>query len=853
MTTSESPTTPPGDPAQAAPLATKVRARLRGDTFEVPDGRHAPTDTETADEVHRSWDAHHAQVVAARKSEHLLPVLADDARVGICCSGGGIRSAAFNLGALQALQRVGRLHTTDYLAAVSGGAYIAGAMSILQMPTVDSDGTAAGTDRDDVGFDAVPPYALGSPEERHLRNNSSYLAPSARDRLRLLGYLLVGATMQVLAVVALLALLALPMAVVGVLLVSQLRPGDDLAPWAAARGPTTTLGLMLLSAGVLVALWSIGRRGADERGAPQRRLAWALGLAGAVILLVVAVLPWLVSTALRIADALSAANGDDALTRLLVALTAAGVPTVIVSAIRLVGAQLKGGIDPTASPRWRLPEWSSWAAYVVAPLVIATLFLLLYLWGVRMGPVGGVRALVVCALVLAGFYALIDPNMSSMHTFYRERLGKAFAVQRVRAPGRPAEAVVRPYNVPTTLSRTRDALGDRMWPQLLICAAVNVSVPGRTPTGRDALPLVFSHDWIGGDEIGWVKTTAFEGALRPQAQDSVGRSRADTRGQSWLATLLASIAVSGAALSPSMGKMTSRPYRFLLGLANARLGVWLPNLRLTGGPGSLNRRPWLSWQLRELVGTIDTDSHFLYVSDGGHYENLGLVELLRRRCTQIWCFDASGDPPDSFTTLAQALAMARTDLPDVEITDLRPSTLRQGSARTPPPTDRVLADSSVLVTDFCYREHDGSATRAKLIYVKCRVTADAPWDVTALYERDLQFPNHSTADQLYGEERFEAYRKLGDHLATRAFARFRESMEAATPDPCAPDATAPVPATQVTVPAAPADGAANGAASEAAPQDTPPAARSTSAAGEPTPITEATPTAPAAKTAPDAP
>jgi hypothetical protein len=159
------------------------------------------------------------------------------------------------------------------------------------------------------------------------------------------------------------------------------------------------------------------------------------------------------------------------------------------------------------------------------------------------------------------------------------------------------------------------------------------------------------------------------------------------------------------------------------------------------------------------------------VTDGGHYENLGLLELMRRRCTEIWCFDASGDEPESFTTLAQALAMARTDL-DVDITDVRPVPLRDGDRRTPEPGSRLLADRSWLVTDFAYVEPDGTRTEGVLVYVKCRVTADAPWDVRSLYERDPQFPNHSTADQLYGEERFEAYRMLGDHLATCAIAEF---------------------------------------------------------------------------------
>jgi hypothetical protein len=44
--------------------------------------------------------------------------------MGLALSGGGIRSATFNLGLLQALERYGLLKCVDYLSTVSGGGYI---------------------------------------------------------------------------------------------------------------------------------------------------------------------------------------------------------------------------------------------------------------------------------------------------------------------------------------------------------------------------------------------------------------------------------------------------------------------------------------------------------------------------------------------------------------------------------------------------------------------------------------------------------------------------------------------------------------------------------------------------------
>ncbi|MEM7478516.1 MAG: hypothetical protein AAF483_26330, partial [Planctomycetota bacterium] len=46
--------------------------------------------------------------------------------VGLSLSGGGLRSALFNEGFLQALSHKGLLRYVDYLASVSGGGYIAG-------------------------------------------------------------------------------------------------------------------------------------------------------------------------------------------------------------------------------------------------------------------------------------------------------------------------------------------------------------------------------------------------------------------------------------------------------------------------------------------------------------------------------------------------------------------------------------------------------------------------------------------------------------------------------------------------------------------------------------------------------
>lgn len=242
-------------------------------------------------------------------------------------------------------------------------------------------------------------------------------------------------------------------------------------------------------------------------------------------------------------------------------------------------------------------------------------------------------------------------------------------------------------------------------------------------------------------------------------------------------------------------QLTWAPARLLMALANVRLGVWVPNprhvrngdwtqkkgpLRSEEGfdwaqrvsgierldgrprdprkrprrPRDLRKRPRLSYLFRELLGRNRADAQFLYVTDGGHYENLGLVELLRRGCSKIYCLDASGGRPAA--ALGDAIALARSEL-SVEV-KIDPSGLE--------PDDDGLSATSCAVGDIAYR----GKKVGRLVYAPTVVTAKVPWDVLAYRAKDPVFPHHSTADQLYSDERFEAYRALGEHIGEKAHA-----------------------------------------------------------------------------------
>jgi hypothetical protein len=163
----------------------------------------------------------------------------------------------------------------------------------------------------------------------------------------------------------------------------------------------------------------------------------------------------------------------------------------------------------------------------------------------------------------------------------------------------------------------------------------------------------------------------------------------------------------------------------------------------------------------------------LLCTDGGHYDNLGLIELLRLRCTTIYCFDASGGGAPLADTLAGALAVAREEL-GVDITLTNQFTLVPGGANPPPfPANSPLAalsgrisSSAVIVGDINY-PGEGTST-GKLIFAQAALTTGLPYQVLEYSQNDAGFPRDSTADQWFNSQQFDAYQQLGRYLGEQA-------------------------------------------------------------------------------------
>lgn len=741
-------------------------------------------------------------------------------KVGICCSGGGIRSAAYNLGALQALQEEKELERATYLAAVSGGSYIAAAFAMVAKswaPGSRPEGEKKGYDDSNPDLlKECPPFARGSPEEQYLRNRSSYLAPDGMGKLYLAFRVVLGLLLN-------LFIVSLPLFSAALILGQVLyRPvfgqlvgdcQDKAAHGCAAATPEGLWIVPLVIVGVAVVAGVVGMLARFDDRDTRLFEVWPtrLLLFGAGIALFFVVVPVLVD-----AFHASAATTTEGAPK-----PETGVGVASVGLVGLVAGLLAQLRDAMATPQRAVKSLNA-AQKAFRGLSAKSRLALAYFAGAVIGPlflfaavVFGVSVALASseygsswwdgmnwwvvgggAVGLAGFgaiYLIADITSWSLHPIYKRRLCTAFALKRVRAsdlrdeekdraeavPGQDGVALERNYDKLVDLSHTALDGTDSNWPTLLVCAAANISDPGATPPGRGVTSFTFSPHSIGGPLVGGAPTGEFEKAFDHKlgSKDGENGCESDVTDEPDKSdkppvrrdfSLPAAVAVSGAALSPSMGKMTRRPLTFLLALANVRLGVWMPNprwIRGKKGKVSYHRKPRPVYLLRELLGRNRVDDRYLYVTDGGHYENLGLVELMRRGCTEIYCFDASGG--EAFDVLGDAVALARSEL-GVEI-DIDPSHLFPGEDGT--------AKADTVRAGFTYHNvHSGEVlAEGTLIYARNVMTDGVPWDVKAHHKVDPRFPHNSTADQLYTDQKFEGYRVLGDLAGSHAVELMRDA------------------------------------------------------------------------------
>jgi len=267
----------------------------------------------------------------------------------------------------------------------------------------------------------------------------------------------------------------------------------------------------------------------------------------------------------------------------------------------------------------------------------------------------------------------------------------------------------------------------------------------------------------GGDKLEWQDRKAESFTVSPLHCGSywLGYRDSERYGGANGISLATSVAISGAAASPNMGYMMTSPVvRFIMTLFNVRLGFWLGNPRK---PTFDQDSPTYSVGpiFSEALGMTNDKSPYVYLSDGGHFDNFGLYEMILRRCRFIVVSDASTDPTYCFESLAYAIRQIRVDFGvPIEFRDK----MRLGNDLENPNKYCAIADIRYSCVDKPHGPFPNPAYDGVLIYIKPSLNGTEPADVLNFHESDPAFPQDTIVDQWFGEAQFESYRMLGSHM-----------------------------------------------------------------------------------------
>lgn len=764
----------------------------------------------------------------------------DRDRVGLAMSGGGIRSATFNLGLLQAMDQKGVLANVDYCSTVSGGGYVGGFWTAWRLRQDQVGGKEPALfPRQPESARANPEHAAGPREVRepasirHLREFSRFLMPRLgfgevemwNGVVAVLG----GMLPSILATVAAVAAVWLTWFVLAMAFLQgsswrlafaavafawltetvhrtlerawrEVKPADEdelrhsrcgeLATWA---GVASGVGLAVLH--VWQAEWRV-----DGWGFPPRMAGWfvpamswtgvALGLFGLRILQARFRSPTGARGTERQNRQAFAHDLDRTIARCLgaAAVWAALAGLWLVGGVSWDGRELRwyatipGGsaVGLAALFAW-IRRWlqerppageggkTSWMdrlkpilPQLAANLAVAALLVVVAtaLQQVTQHPGSFLVAALVAGAVVVATLGLLNPARIGLHEFYRSRIARCFL----------GAANPRTLLDPKDTNRQTNERSDDDVPWDDLDHHCRRIVEGGPASGsRLALRPIHLVCCAGNNLAGDPLGSLYRGA-RSVVVSQNGVSVGDlTRPVPGL-TLSAALTASAAAFNSNMGfvSMELGPAVAILTTAmNLRLGLWVPH------PASRSRR-MDEWPGRHFFEEMFARTHceppgsgdhpWLHLSDGNHFENFGLYELIRRHCRYVILTDCGADPEYAFDDFARTQRRIREDF-GVEIeVDLSP--LQPGA--------NGLASQHAVIGTIHYNGVGGS-DKGTLIYFKPVLTGDEPPDVLAYRTAHPDFPQQTTADQFYDEAQWESHRRLGEHAGHVIF-RFMDRL-----------------------------------------------------------------------------
>lgn len=695
---------------------------------------------------------------------------------GLALSGGGLRSATINVGVMEALATeslapTGReaLRRFDYLSSVSGGGWVAGAV-------------VAALARN------IAPREFIQELVGRFRRANDYVIPGgvglSRATLRPLILIAFGIAINLLVFLPFLfsALLLAHTAsqypgwlaslldcasefpgfqqlrLPGAHPLVKMRALDVVALVAYAGMVLAALGVVLLLVALIVSPWGRFARRVRRNGQnlAERGLMIALTF-GALALLIhgsqaVTVLALAAATTAVVLHVLPRLDRTQRMAVVVALLTSQGALWSLTTLRSYVGAITRAWADPLH----RLLLWPrEWLPGYADPLLMAELLLLL-------------------AFVFGFFFSRNDIGL---HDFWTYRIRSAF-LRTSRAEeqeAKPPDATPRPPQCGCETTRTAErgdtprrsaeredelqrAIVDGPLsclrpdhgakkpgispevPILIVNTAVNVPA-SCDPTLRNRRTARFELGpyFTGSSASGWTETAHYHGSV----------------------TLANSLAISAAAVSSQAGHHTSGPLRMLLALANISLGVWIRNPLLAPKNDVVDPRFrrwghfWIAYQIYDLLGRNSETDPLLFISDGGHHDNLGLGALIERECDRIVCVDAGADPDYTCSSLSDVLRMLQID----QRWDF--AFFIEGTACSFVDACAALAGGKGPL-EIRARSRAGKELRIR--YYKAARLTDVPIAVESYAAKHRDFPHEATSDQFFDEPQFEAYYQLGRRL-----------------------------------------------------------------------------------------
>ncbi len=378
--------------------------------------------------------------------------------------------------------------------------------------------------------------------------------------------------------------------------------------------------------------------------------------------------------------------------------------------------------------------------------------------------------------------ASININRFSLHALYRNRLIRAFlGASRERTPD--------PF---TGLDPDDDRCMHQLWPQRdakgywpdrdaddwrpfhVLNLTLNIVSSKRLAwQERKAAPFTISPLHCG---TSCKSETSTKDAGNAEAHDAGAYRPSSTYGDPDGISLGTAMAISGAAANPNMGYHSSPSVALLMTMFNVRLGWWLGNPGQEGASTFTHEGPAIAIVplLQETFGLTTDTRNYVHVSDGGHFENLGLYEMVRRRCRLILISDAGRDPAYAFEDLGNAVRKISIDL-GIPIRFYKLEALK----RRPDNCSDILEHCNYhAIADIDYQDADGDGVENGLIlYVKAGYHGTESAGVRSYAMANLDFPHQSTANQWFSESQFESYRSLGFEIMEELLYRASKNEE----------------------------------------------------------------------------